>query len=83
MTKKKIPKFGECLGPRGHGAMFGDVLEEIVAALLKQVILRFAARLAARHSNPNAGHARSEHSCGSTQPKARTQNKFKYTLLDP
>jgi hypothetical protein len=36
MTKKKIPKFGECLGPRGHGAMFGDVLEEIVAALLKQ-----------------------------------------------
>ena len=63
--------------------MFGDVLEEIVAALLKQVILRFAARLAARHSNPTAGHAPLEHSCGSTQPKARTQNKFKYTLLDP
>ena len=47
------------------------------------VRMEFAARLAARHSNPNAGHARSEHSCGSTQPKARTQNKFKYTLLDP
>lgn len=39
---KKIPKFGECLGPQGHGAMFGDDLEEIVAALVKQVILRFS-----------------------------------------
>ena len=38
--QKKIPKLRECLGPRGHGAMFRDDLEEIVAALVKQVILR-------------------------------------------
>lgn len=38
LQKTKIPNFRECLGPRGHGAIFRDDLGEIVAALVKQVI---------------------------------------------